>query len=134
MARAWLRVQFTFDHPDDAAKYGPGPHVYEEIQLASLPGRELASLEQQFGEPIPEIMNGFRDNRSMADLAVIWWALRNAGQDVPEWAAFDVHTMLVSWEPVPAGKAPEAAEPSQAPEPSQEAAPMITLPSLPKAE
>lgn len=137
MARAWLRLQFTFTHPDDVAKFGDQPFLYDERELAGLPARELADLEEQFNMSIVDVINGIRDNRALADLYATWWALRDFA-DRPALVDYSPHTVMIEW-----GAAPEegpgkekASRPilsANLPDPTSEDAPMITLPSLPKA-
>lgn len=129
MAREYLRIQFTFTDPEDVKAYGAGPYLYDEYALVAMPARALADLEQAIdGTPIPEVMNGTRMSRSLADLQATWIALHLAGEGIA-YDDYNPHTISIVWEdpsPELLGKALAA--------PTSEASEPVSLPSLPRVD
>lgn len=129
MPRSWIRLQFTFTHPDDVEKYGDQPYLYDEPALAGMSARDLAALEKEIGQPIVGVLNDLRENRPLANLFLTWWALRRAGVDV-DLDKYDPHTMMIEWEqptPQALGKALDPGRPL----PVLENVDTTVLPSLP---
>lgn len=131
MARSWLRLQFTFTHPDDVDAYGAGPHLYDEHVIAGMSARDLADLEDQIGEPVVSVLNGLRDSRPLSDLLATWWALHQAGLSV-DLDKYNPHTMMIEWEPAPAE--PGKGDDYPGPRPILDAVPTVSLPTLPSTD
>lgn len=133
MAREYLRIQFTFTDPADVKAYGSEPYLYDEYALIAMPARALADLEELIGgTPIPEVMNGVRASRSLADLQATWIAMQltpGRPDPMPSFDDYNPHTMAIAWEapsPELLGKALAASTP--------EASEPVSLPSLPRAD
>lgn len=81
-----IRFRFTVD--DDVAQYGDGWWLYDEAAITALPGRDLIALESALDMPLPEVMDQFRDRKTMGVMAAQWIAVHCGGHPVA-WADFN---------------------------------------------
>lgn len=120
-----LRLQFQFVDPDDVAVHGDGWHLVDEPAIARLRGRELIALEELIDQPIIQVMRGFREEKTLPTMRLMWVALHRAGSPV-EWPDFNPAVNTVRWEEapeVPLDSGAEATpEPNSSAEPSTESA------------
>lgn len=134
MARDWLRLEFTFTHSEDVARYGSDPYLYDERELVSMPALDLAAIEAETGMTIKDMINGLRESVTLADRAAVWWAMTRV-REMPPLSEFNVRTMLIEWEKAPADESGKEAPAPPDWEPlTSEPSTVVSLPTLPRAE
>lgn len=120
-----LRLQFRFTDEADVAAYGDGWHLWDELALARLRGRELIALEELVDRELILIMQDLRKEKTLAKMAAMWLTLHREGHSVA-WADFDPAVNTVDWEEAPEVPLDSGAEgtpaPNSSPEPSTESA------------
>jgi len=136
LAKALEPVDFKFTDPDDVKKYGDRWFTYDESSILRLPGRELLALEEEFGVPLPTILNGYRHNSVLGDLGVTWLGVRAV--DAKLAGSFEDFTpicMAIEWRKTP-GKSEEAEqhEDGSSPSMTSEKTDTVVLQTLPIEE
>jgi hypothetical protein len=126
-------IWFRFTDPQDIGKYGEQWMAYDESRLMRLPGRTLLGFEESMDMPLVKVMNEFRKDTTIGDLAVAWLSLAmldpaRAGA----WDEFNPIVNLIEWtgtDPVGKGEGPETAPESS----STISAPTdtVVLPNMP---
>src|SRR5688500_1504884 len=68
-------VRFRFTEPDDVKAYGDNWYVYDESRIVRLPARELIKLETEVGQPMANVLEGFREDAVSGRLPATWIAV-----------------------------------------------------------
>ena len=96
--RALKPVWFRFTSADDQGKYGEGWFRYSEAEIISAPARDLIALERELGMTIHAMMNNFRSDSTLGDLAVSWLGVRSVDPArAGEFDSFNPMTNMIDW-------------------------------------
>lgn len=94
-------LEFRFTAEADIAQFGPGWHDYDEAAIVTQPARTLAALEAELGEKLVKVMNDFRQDGALGNLAATWLALRlerqRHGKPLIPFAEYSPTIMLTEW-------------------------------------
>lgn len=95
-------MRWRFTDEDDVAAYGDRWWPWDEPALTRLRGRDQIALEELVGMPLPHVIDGFHNDRTLCKMAAMWISMHQEGHPVRWDKDFNPFVLTTDWEEVPA--------------------------------